>query len=130
MSTVMQFLEATFEPLVFAFAVSNLFYMGLQVKMPEVTAAFKQQESHCADLCVGLGAGTGTRLPDHFGSSSGRTLCNPFAPQQSGAGREVRPTDGGKSSRRHGLHGRLNSTGFDWHSGFHAVDGTFDGNGG
>ena len=45
MSTVMQFLEATFEPLVFAFAVSNLFYMGLQVKMPEVTAAFSNKKA-------------------------------------------------------------------------------------
>jgi BASS family bile acid:Na+ symporter len=45
MSEIMQFLEVIFEPLVFVFAVSNLFYMGLQVKMPEVIAALKNKKA-------------------------------------------------------------------------------------
>ena len=44
-SEIMQILEVTFEPLVFVFAVSNLFYMGLQVKMPEVTAGFRNKKA-------------------------------------------------------------------------------------
>ena len=45
MSTVMQFLEVTFEPLVFVFAVSNLFYMGLHARMPDVIAALKNKKA-------------------------------------------------------------------------------------
>ena len=45
MSEIMQFLEITFKPLVFVFAVSNLFYMGLQVKMPEVTTGFRNKKA-------------------------------------------------------------------------------------
>jgi BASS family bile acid:Na+ symporter len=41
----MQFLEVTFEPLVFVFAVSNLFYMGLHAKMPDVIAALKNKKA-------------------------------------------------------------------------------------
>ena len=37
----MQFLEATFQPLVLLFTVSNLFLMGLLVKRPEVVAGLK-----------------------------------------------------------------------------------------
>jgi len=45
MSAVMQFLEATFGPLVFIFTVANLAAMGLQVKMPEVAAALRNKKS-------------------------------------------------------------------------------------
>jgi len=45
MSAVMQFLEATFGPLVFVFTVANLAAMGLQVKMPEVAAALRNKKS-------------------------------------------------------------------------------------
>jgi BASS family bile acid:Na+ symporter len=41
----MQFLEATFGPLVFIFTVANLAAMGLQVKMPEVAAALRNKKS-------------------------------------------------------------------------------------
>jgi bile acid:Na+ symporter, BASS family len=37
----MEFLRATFQPLVFIFTVSNLAAMGLQVKMPEVMVALR-----------------------------------------------------------------------------------------
>ena len=37
MSSVMQFLQTTFSPLVLIFTVSNLAAMGLQVRMPEVS---------------------------------------------------------------------------------------------
>ncbi len=45
MSTVMQLLEATFTPLVFIFTVTNLFYMGLQVKLPEMFAGLKNKKA-------------------------------------------------------------------------------------
>ena len=45
MDTIMQILEATFKPLVFIFSVSNLFYMGLQVIMPEVIAQTKNKKT-------------------------------------------------------------------------------------
>lgn len=41
MSTIMEFLQVTFQPLVLIFTVSNLAAMGFQVKMPEVTAALR-----------------------------------------------------------------------------------------
>jgi bile acid:Na+ symporter, BASS family len=45
MSAVMQFLQATFSPLVLIFTVSNLAAMGLQVKMPEVVVALRNRKS-------------------------------------------------------------------------------------
>ena len=45
MSAVMQFLESIFTPLVLLFTVSNLAVMGLQSKMPEVIAVFKDKKS-------------------------------------------------------------------------------------
>jgi bile acid:Na+ symporter, BASS family len=45
MSTVMQFLQTTFAPLVLIFTVSNLAAMGFQVKMPEVMVALKNKKS-------------------------------------------------------------------------------------
>jgi len=45
MSTVMQFLQTTFGPLVFLFTVSNLAAMGLQVRMPEVLVALRNKKS-------------------------------------------------------------------------------------
>ena len=45
MSTIMQFLETIFKPMVLAFTVSSLFAMGLQVKMPEVIAALKNKKA-------------------------------------------------------------------------------------
>ncbi len=45
MSEILQFLEIIFKPVVFAFTISNLFAMGLQVKMPEVIIALKNKKS-------------------------------------------------------------------------------------
>jgi BASS family bile acid:Na+ symporter len=45
MSGVIQFLEATFGPLVFVFTVSNLAAMGLQVQVPQVIEALKNKKS-------------------------------------------------------------------------------------
>jgi len=45
MSAVMQFLESIFTPVVLLFTVSNLAVMGLQSKMPEVIAVFKDKKS-------------------------------------------------------------------------------------
>jgi BASS family bile acid:Na+ symporter len=45
LSTVIQFLQTTFAPLVLIFTVSNLAAMGLQVKMPEVAAALRNKKS-------------------------------------------------------------------------------------
>ncbi len=45
MSTILQFLETTFSPLVLIFTVSNLAAMGLQVRMPEVAVALRNKKS-------------------------------------------------------------------------------------
>jgi len=45
MSEIMQFLEVTFEPLVLVFTVLNLATMGLQARMPEVVAVFKNKKA-------------------------------------------------------------------------------------
>jgi BASS family bile acid:Na+ symporter len=45
MSEILQFLEIIFKPVVIVFTVSNLFAMGLQVKMPEVIIALKNKKS-------------------------------------------------------------------------------------
>jgi BASS family bile acid:Na+ symporter len=45
MNIVLQFLQATFSPLVLLFTVSNLAAMGLQVKMPEVMEALRNKKS-------------------------------------------------------------------------------------
>ena len=45
MSEFMQFIEATFKPMVLIFTVSNLFVMGLQAKMPLVIAVFKNKKA-------------------------------------------------------------------------------------
>ena len=45
MSTFMQFLDTILKPMVLVFTVSNLFAMGLQVKMPEVIGVFKNMKS-------------------------------------------------------------------------------------
>ena len=45
MSEIMQFLEATFKPLVLIFTVANMVAMGLQVKMPEVIAQVKNKKT-------------------------------------------------------------------------------------
>jgi BASS family bile acid:Na+ symporter len=57
MSTVLQFLEVTFTPLVFIFTVASLFVMGLQVKMDEVIAAFKNKKGMALILVWGWVAG-------------------------------------------------------------------------
>ena len=44
MSEIMQFLEGTFKPLVLVFTVLNLATMGLQARMPEVVAVFKNKK--------------------------------------------------------------------------------------
>jgi len=45
MNAVMQFLQATFGPLVFLFTVSNLAAMGLQVMVPDVIVALRNKKS-------------------------------------------------------------------------------------
>jgi BASS family bile acid:Na+ symporter len=45
MSTVMQFLEAAFTPLVFIFTVANLLYMGLQVEIDGVLVGLKNKKA-------------------------------------------------------------------------------------
>jgi len=45
MNTAMDFLQTTFGPLVFVFTVANLAAMGLQVRMSEVAAAFRNKKS-------------------------------------------------------------------------------------
>ncbi len=45
MSAVMQFLEATFTPLVFIFTVANLFNLGLQVKLPDLIVGLKNKKA-------------------------------------------------------------------------------------
>jgi len=45
MSTVMQFLETTFSPLILLFTVSNLFVMGIQAKMPEVIVVLRNKKA-------------------------------------------------------------------------------------
>ncbi len=45
MNTVIQFLEATFKPLVLIFTVLNLAIMGLQARMPEVVLVFKNKKA-------------------------------------------------------------------------------------
>ena len=45
MNAVMQFLQATFSPLVLIFTVSNLAAMGLQVRMSEVATALRNRKS-------------------------------------------------------------------------------------
>ena len=45
MDAFMQFLQTTFAPLVLVFTVSNLGTMGLQVRVPEVTAAMRNGKS-------------------------------------------------------------------------------------
>jgi BASS family bile acid:Na+ symporter len=45
MNEILQFLEVILKPMVFVFTVSNLFAMGLQVKMPEMIAALKNKKS-------------------------------------------------------------------------------------
>ncbi len=45
MNEIMQILEAAFKPLVLVFSVANMFYMGLQVKMPEVIAVVKNKKT-------------------------------------------------------------------------------------
>ena len=44
MSEIMQFIEATFKPMVTIFTVANLGALGLQVKMPELIAALKNKK--------------------------------------------------------------------------------------
>jgi bile acid:Na+ symporter, BASS family len=45
MDALMQFLQATFSPLVLIFTVTNLAAMGLQVRMPEVVVALRNKKA-------------------------------------------------------------------------------------
>ena len=45
MSTILQFLEITLAAMIFIFTVSNLFYLGLQVKLPELVAGLKNKKA-------------------------------------------------------------------------------------
>ena len=45
MTEIMQFLEAMFTPLVFIFAVTNLFNLGLQVKLPDLIVGLKNKKA-------------------------------------------------------------------------------------
>jgi BASS family bile acid:Na+ symporter len=53
MSTLTQFLETIFSPLILVFTVSNLLVMGLQAKMPQVIAAFKNKKAMALILVWG-----------------------------------------------------------------------------
>ncbi len=44
MSEIMQFLEATFKPLVLVFTVAHLATMGLRARMPAVVAVAKNKK--------------------------------------------------------------------------------------
>jgi len=57
MSTVLQFLEVIFQPLVFAFTVSGMATMGLQSRMSEVTAALMDKKSMALIFVWGWVAG-------------------------------------------------------------------------
>jgi BASS family bile acid:Na+ symporter len=45
MSTIIQFLEATFATVILVFTLANLFVIGIQAKIPEVIAALKNKTS-------------------------------------------------------------------------------------
>ena len=45
MSEIMQFVEATFKPLVLVFVVANMFTLGLQAKMGDVVDTFKNKKA-------------------------------------------------------------------------------------
>jgi BASS family bile acid:Na+ symporter len=53
MSEIIQFLEATFAPLVLVFSVFNLGTMGLQANMPQVVTVFKNKKSMALILVWG-----------------------------------------------------------------------------
>ena len=120
----MQFLENTFGPLVFIFTVSNLFAMGLQVRMPEVMQALKNKTSD------GLIFVWGWILGPAFGYLI--TLILPLAepyvivmlPRQSRSLRTVPSADGGKGTRGHGLCRCPHPAGRGRHRGADAVDGS------
>ncbi len=53
MSTITQFMQTMYQPVVFGFVVSNLFVMGLQAEMPKVIAALKDKRSTALILVWG-----------------------------------------------------------------------------
>ena len=57
MSGLMQFLEATVTPVIFIFTVTNLFYLGLQVKLPEMFAGLKNKKAMALIFVWGWVAG-------------------------------------------------------------------------
>ena len=52
MTEIMQFLEAMFTPLVFIFTVTNLFNLGLQVKLPNLAALIIPLNKHLIMWCL------------------------------------------------------------------------------
>ena len=117
MNAVMQFLQATFSPLVLIFTVSNLAAMGLQVKMPEVAVALRNKKSLALIFVWGWVIGPAFAylitkvLPLEAPYVVVVFLCS-LAPV-----RAVPPADGGKSPRRHGLRGSLRAAGDGRHGG-------------
>ena len=75
MSEFMQFLEATFKPMVLIFTVANLGYLGLRVKMPELIASLKNKKAMALILVWGwvLGPAIAYLLVKVF------SLAEPFA---------------------------------------------------
>ena len=45
MSEIMQFIEATFKPMVLVFVVANMVTLGLQAKMGDVVDTFKNKKA-------------------------------------------------------------------------------------
>ncbi len=91
MSTVMQFLETTFQPLVLLFTVVNLFVIGIQARVPELIAVLKNKTTVALILVWGwvLGPALGYLLTMVFSLAEPYKIvvllcslapCAPFIP--------------------------------------------------
>ena len=91
MSTVMQFLETTFQPLVLLFTVVNLFVIGIQARVPELIAVLKNKTTVALILVWGwvLGPAFGYLLTVVFSLAEPYVIvvllcslapCAPFIP--------------------------------------------------
>ena len=126
MDAIMHILEAAFKPLVFVFSVSNLFYMGLQVKIPDVVAVLKNKKTLALILVWGWVVGPALAylivwiLPLSEPYVIGLLLYSlaPVAP--------FLPVMVGKARGRGQLRGRPYSNCGGCHSGFHAIGGAAD----
>ena len=75
MSEIMQFIEATFKPMVLIFTVANLVYLGLRVEMPDLIKSLKNKKAMALILVWGwvLGPALAYLLVKVF------SLAEPFA---------------------------------------------------